>query len=60
MSTVTTQRAGHKNEFKVIAEPFLQGEGLPFADVLDAELIQRSFRQEACQLWGDQRIPHHR
>jgi len=56
MATVTTQcmgdknvshRTGHKNNFKVIAEPFLQGEGLPFADVLDAELIQRTFRQEA-------------
>jgi len=55
MATVTTPRtshknefprAGHKNDFKVIAEPFLRGAGLPFADVLDAELIQQTFRQE--------------
>ncbi len=49
------QRTGHKNEahrpgrtngFKVIAEPFLQGEGLPFADVLDAAFVERVFHEE--------------
>ncbi len=46
MASVTIHRTGHQNEFKVISEPFLQGEGLPFSDVLNAELIQRTFRQE--------------
>jgi len=46
MATVTTPRTGNKNDFTMIAEPFLQGDGLPFADVLDADLIQRTFEQE--------------
>lgn len=46
MVTVAAHRTGHKNEFDAVAQPFLQGEGLPFADVLDAESIQRVFREE--------------
>lgn len=46
MSTVTTKHTSHKNGFKLVADPFLQGEGLPFADVLDAESIKRTFCQE--------------
>lgn len=46
MLTVNAQPTSHKNEFKLISESFLQGEGLPFADVLDAEVIKRTFRQE--------------
>lgn len=46
MANVTTHPTGHKNEFDLVAEPFLQGQGLPFADVLGAESIQRVFSQE--------------
>ena len=46
MVTIATHRRDHKNEFDAIAEPFLQGEGLPFSSVLDAESIQRVFREE--------------
>jgi hypothetical protein len=46
MATVATHPTGHKNEFDAVAEPFLQGEGLPFTDVLEAESIQRVFREE--------------
>ena len=46
MVTVATHRKGHKNEFDAVAEPFVQGEGLPFAEVLDAESIQRVFSEE--------------
>ncbi len=46
MITVTTHRKGNKNEFDTVAEPFVQGDGLPFTDVLDAESIQRVFREE--------------
>ena len=46
MVTIATHRSGNKNEFDTVAEPFLQGEGLPFSDVLDAESIQRVFSEE--------------
>jgi putative transposase len=46
MVTVAAHRTGHKNGFDAVAEPFLQSEGLPFADGLDAESIQRVFREE--------------
>jgi putative transposase len=46
MTTVSPQRTGGKNEFSVIADPFLQDPGLPFASVLDAASIQRVFREE--------------
>jgi hypothetical protein len=46
MATITTHRTCYKNEFKVIAEPFLQGRGLPFADVLDAAFVERVFHEE--------------
>jgi hypothetical protein len=46
MATVTTRHTGGKNDFAMIAEPFLRGKGLPFADVLDAALIRRTFEQE--------------
>jgi hypothetical protein len=46
MATVAAHRTNHKNEFDAVAEPFLQGEGLPFTDVLDAESIQRVFCEE--------------
>jgi hypothetical protein len=47
MATVTTPRTGDNNDFMMIAEPFVQGQGLPFADVLDADLIRQTFDQES-------------
>jgi hypothetical protein len=55
MTTLSTQRTGCKNEFAVIANPFLQDPGLPFASVLDAESIQRVFREEEA-LFGQEDI----
>jgi hypothetical protein len=46
MATVTARGTSDQNTFHAVAEPFLRGEGLPFADVLDAGLIQRIFREE--------------
>ena len=46
MVTVATRGTSHKNDFCAVAEPFLQGEGLPFTEVLSAESIQRVFREE--------------
>ena len=46
MITVATPRRRNKNEFDAVAVPFFQGEGLPFADVLNAEWIERVFREE--------------
>ncbi len=46
MVTVATRRRRNKNGFDAVAEPVLQGEGRPFADVLSAEWIQRVFCKE--------------
>ena len=46
MNTILTDPTGLKNRFDIIAEPFIRGQGLPFADVLDAESIQRAFDQQ--------------
>lgn len=46
MTTLATQQTGFKNDFDVIANPFLQETGLPFASVLDTESIQKVFREE--------------
>jgi hypothetical protein len=46
MSTVAKSQAAVKNRFALIADPFLQAGGLPFAGVLDADSIQQAFRQE--------------
>jgi len=46
MARIATQPTDFKNDFDVIANPFLQETGLPFASVLDAESIQRVFREE--------------
>jgi hypothetical protein len=45
MVTVATHRTANKG-FHAVAEPFLQGEGLPFSGVLNAEWIHRVFRKE--------------
>ena len=46
MSTVAAHGTRGQNAFQAVVEPFLQREGLPFAEVLDAEWIQRIFREE--------------
>ena len=46
MTSVAAERTKDKCQFDVMAAPFLQGEGLPFADVLDAKSIQRAFDVE--------------
>jgi len=43
MSTIATGRRSGKNTFRTVVEPFLQGEGLPFCEVLSAEMIERAF-----------------
>jgi hypothetical protein len=45
MVTVATHRTANKG-FHVVAEPFLQGESLPFSGVLNAEWIHRIFHEE--------------
>ncbi len=46
MARIATQQTDFKNDFDVIANPFLQETGLPFASVLDAKSIQQVFREE--------------
>ena len=43
MTTVTADRRGRNDGFRVVAEPFLQHDGLPFAQVLSADAIERVF-----------------
>ena len=45
MYTVNTDKAVRKNPFDLVADSFLQEEGLPFARVLSADDIQRAFAQ---------------
>ena len=46
MTTITTSPTAGENDFRVVAEPFAHGQGLPFADVLSAESIQQAFREQ--------------
>jgi putative transposase len=43
MYTVATDRSTRNNRFHGVAEPFLQQEGLPFCQVLDAETLHQAF-----------------
>ena len=43
MSSILTGQAGGNNRFHVVADPFCQGDGLPFAEVLPAEIIEQAF-----------------
>jgi hypothetical protein len=45
MPTIATCQTRGKKSFNAVAEPFLQGEALPFARVLSAEAIQRAFAE---------------
>jgi hypothetical protein len=46
MATIAARGTSCQNSFRAVAEPFVQREGLPFAEVLDAESIRRVFREE--------------
>ena len=46
MASLSTQRMPFKNNFSVIADSLLQEPGLPFASVLEAESIERVFRED--------------
>ena len=46
-SVPNSPRSGSHN-FQKIADAFLSGEGLPFADVLSGERIERIFRKHGC------------
>ena len=46
MSTLRIPAGTFKRGFDVVADPFLQKTGLPFASVLNAESIQQVFREE--------------
>ena len=43
MSSVLTGQAGGNNRFHIVADPFCQRDGLPFAEVLPAEIIEQVF-----------------
>jgi len=43
MSTIATGHTRDKNTFRTVVEPFLQSKGLPFSEVLSAEMIERAF-----------------
>jgi hypothetical protein len=45
MNTVTPLARGRKHAFRDVAEPFLQREGLPFAQVLSEQAIEEAFVQ---------------
>ena len=50
-----SRRTAHQRDFDAVAEPFCRGEGLPFSEVLDADAIQRVFREEDA-LFGQDNI----
>ena len=43
MSTIATGHTRDKNIFRTVVEPFLRNDGLPFSQVLSAEMIERAF-----------------
>ncbi len=45
MTTITLRPTDRNQSFHVVAEPFLQADGLPFADVLSAESVEQVFRE---------------
>lgn len=55
MTSLSTPQARGKSEFTIISDSFLHDPGLPFASVLDAELIRRVFREEEA-LFGQEDI----
>ena len=55
MMTVPAFGTSRSSRFDAVVEPFRQGDGLPFAEVLTAESIQRAFREEDA-LFGEHDI----
>ncbi len=45
MTTITLRPTDGNQSFHAVAEPFIQADGLPFADVLPAESIEQVFRE---------------
>jgi putative transposase len=54
MSTVAAYHGRGNNDFHSVADPFLQQQGLPFAEVLSAEAIGQAFLQRDA-LFGENR-----
>ena len=46
MTTLNTPTTSGKKSFDVVAESFLQSDGLPFASVLNAQAIEQAFRDQ--------------
>ena len=46
MMTVAARGTRHNNRFDVVANAFRRKEGLPFAEVLNAERIKHAFQEE--------------
>ena len=44
MITITPNPNDSNHSFHAVADPFLQADGLPFADVLTAEFVEKTFR----------------
>ncbi len=55
MYTIEPSRSIRNNRFDTVAEPFLQQPGLPFAEVLTAEAIERAFTENDA-LFGQEDI----
>jgi putative transposase len=55
MYTIEPRRSIRNNRFDTVAEPFLQQAGLPFAEVLSAEVIERAFTENDA-LFGQEDI----
>lgn len=43
MTTITLRHTDGNQSFHVVAEPFMQADGVPFTDVLSAESIEQAF-----------------
>ena len=55
MYILETERSHRKNRFDAVAAPFLQQPGLPFAEVLNAEVIERAFTRNQA-LFGQEDV----
>ena len=55
MTTITLRPTDSNHSFYAVAEPFLQDDGLPFADVLSAQFIEQVFRDRNA-LFGQEDI----
>ena len=53
MNIVDSDSSRRKNRFDAVADPFLQQPGLPFADVLTADVIEQAFTQNGAMFGQD-------